>query len=88
MSNTNCLEGFSCPKCGATDKFRIEANVWCDVTDNGAVPSGSIEWDGSNACQCSACGHLAPVSLFEGIEEYEEESIDEDPDPFTMRGKP
>ena len=35
MTNTNCLENISCPKCGQEDRFKIAATIFCLVTDDG-----------------------------------------------------
>ena len=36
MTNTNCLAGVCCPKCGQKDGFFIHASITAEVTDEGA----------------------------------------------------
>jgi hypothetical protein len=60
MTNTNCLEGIACPKCGHTGSFDIEAVVCLHVTDSGSEDRGGDHyWDDSSPCTCGndECGH-------------------------------
>jgi DNA-directed RNA polymerase subunit RPC12/RpoP len=56
MTNTNCLEGVRCPKCGQEDRFKIVALTTCLVTDDGSEPVGDHEWDDESATRCPECG--------------------------------
>jgi hypothetical protein len=56
MTNTNCLAGVCCPKCGQQDRFRIAAVISCVVTDDGSEPVGDHEWDDESATRCPECG--------------------------------
>lgn len=56
MTNTNCLAGVCCPKCGQEDRFRIAAVISCVVTDDGSEPVGDHEWDDESATRCPECG--------------------------------
>lgn len=71
MANTNCLQGIECPECGGEDEFRIIAQIWVTVRDEGTEDEqGDYEWDKDSACQCTACEHFATVRDFttrEGI---------------------
>jgi len=55
MTNTNCLEGVCCPKCGQEDCFKITAIITCVVTDDGSEPVGDHEWDDESATRCAEC---------------------------------
>lgn len=68
MTNTNCLSGIKCPKCGNESDFRIEASIICKVTDDGSEPSGDHHWDDSSYCYCPTCefeGRLTDFSVEE-----------------------
>jgi Zn ribbon nucleic-acid-binding protein len=68
--NTNCLEGMKCPKCGQEDTFKIAASCLFTVTDDGTQDEGNgHEWDDTNYCECSACGHHGTVADFT-VEEW------------------
>lgn len=64
MTNTNCLDGIRCPRCGQAEHFHVEARVTCLVTDDGAEPRGDTDWDGDSQCSCPECGHGGPLSTF------------------------
>ena len=67
MTNTNCLEGIRCPKCGQEDRFLIVARMTVDVTDDGAdiaKPCGDFEWDDFSRTECPACDHVGPLAAF------------------------
>ncbi len=56
MPNTNCLEGFRCPRCGSDHAFDIVMTAWFRLCDNGTDGCGDTEWDETSACRCPACG--------------------------------
>ena len=56
MTNTNCLEGIRCPKCGQEDRFFIMGCAQFEVTDDGSDAVGDHEWDDSSATRCVQCG--------------------------------
>jgi Zn ribbon nucleic-acid-binding protein len=69
-SNTNCLEGMKCPKCGQEDSLKIEATCIFTVTDDGTEDEGNgHEWGDTNYCECPDCGHHGIVADFT-IEEW------------------
>lgn len=72
MPNTNCLEGFKCPACGAEDEFRITISQTAIVNDDGVEDVvGDNEWESNSACQCGACDHEGKVWQFNGEDEPE-----------------
>jgi len=72
-SNTNCLEGMKCPKCGQEDSLKIEATCLFTVTDDGTEDEGNgHEWDDTNYCECPGCAHHGTVADFT-IEEWGKE---------------
>jgi hypothetical protein len=81
MTNTNCLEGIRCPKCGQKDRFFIHASITAEVTDDGAEvapsPRGDIEWDRNSATECAECGYSACLKHFRKLP----------PDPEGMNDK-
>lgn len=65
--NTNCLKGVMCPKCGSTEAFRIKANVWVEVRDEGTdpmLPKQDIEWEDESFIDCGECGSVGRISEF------------------------
>jgi hypothetical protein len=67
MTNTNCLEGIACPKCGHTGSFHIEAVVRLHVTDSGSEdPGGDHYWDAYSDCMCGnrECDQQGPFQEF------------------------
>ena len=64
MTNTNCLEGMKCPKCGHEKSFEIRAMATFDVTDDGTDDYSSVEWYDDSPCTCKNCQHFAMVSEF------------------------
>jgi Zn ribbon nucleic-acid-binding protein len=69
-SNTNCLRGMKCPKCGQEDSLKIEATCLFIVTDDGLEDEGyGHEWDDTNYCECPNCAHHGSVADFT-IEEW------------------
>jgi hypothetical protein len=65
MTNTNCLEGIACPKCGADDRFYIEATVELLVCDDGTEDEGGDHtWSDDAPCRCGECDHHGRVRDF------------------------
>ncbi len=65
MTNTNCLEGIACPKCGADDAFFIKAAIEVLVHDDGTEDQGGdYIWDQDTHCRCAACDHHGRLSDF------------------------
>jgi hypothetical protein len=65
MSNTNCLEGFRCPRCGSDAEFRIEVCTVVTVTDDGSDYEGTgLDWQDDSYCECTACDHAATIKDF------------------------
>jgi hypothetical protein len=56
MSNSNCLDGLRCPRCGQEDRLDIVARVMCRVTDDGSEPFGDHDWDDDSVAVCPGCG--------------------------------
>lgn len=63
--NSNCLDNMSCPRCGATSSFDIEATVTVKVTDDGTDSTYGYHWDDASACGCRQCGYEATVLAFD-----------------------
>lgn len=66
MSNSNCLEGMACPKCGNSRKFRIVVTAWATLVDSGVVSFGDTEWDEKSRCICESCGFEGVAGQFHG----------------------
>jgi hypothetical protein len=67
MTNTNCLEGVRCPKCGHEDDFHIEAIVRLQVIDSGTEDLGGDHfWDDESDCMCGNwdCDQQGPLREF------------------------
>lgn len=64
MENTNCLEGFRCPRCGSLEPFRIEITTTATVWDEGSGDTEDHEWDGSIYCECVCCPYHGKVADF------------------------
>lgn len=64
MTNTNCLEGIRCPKCGQEDRFFIIGGAQFEVTDDGSKTMGDHEWDDDSPMSCPECGHAGKVGEF------------------------
>jgi hypothetical protein len=64
MTNTNCLRGIACPKCGNDSRIYIEAITMAEVTDDGAETFGDMEWDGDSYAECPACEHRGTLDGF------------------------
>ncbi len=64
MSNTNCLKGIRCPKCGQEDRFMITGYAQFEVTDGGSEATGDHEWDDRSMTRCPNCDRSGPLSDF------------------------
>lgn len=64
--NTNCLEGFKCPKCGHEDRFDIESTSIFTMTDDGEDSHFDVEWEDHSYCKCGSCDFASTVSHFRG----------------------
>lgn len=64
MTNSNCLEGIACPKCGNDAMIHIEARTLAVVTDDGAETFGDMEWDGDSYAECPDCHHRGTLKGF------------------------
>jgi len=67
MLNTNCLEGFECPKCGHTDTFyiRVTSSFEALMSDAGIIDGGGdTEWSENSDCRCGDCGFESTVQEF------------------------
>ena len=66
MTNTNCLEGITCPACGNEDRFRVEVTTMAIVTDDGAkVEHSDLHWDETSYAECAICLKHGALSHFE-----------------------
>ena len=57
MTNTNCLAGLACPKCGNDAMFYIKSATLAVVTDEGAETFGDVHWDSASTTECPECQH-------------------------------
>jgi hypothetical protein len=66
MTNDNCLQGISCPKCGNEERFLITATIVADVTDDGAdiAAHTDMDWDDTSHTRCPDCGMAGPLAEF------------------------
>ena len=68
MTNTNCLEGFECPKCKSDGPYKITARHVVLMHDDGTEfdeDSGcSAEFANHDPCECPKCGHHCTVIDF------------------------
>ena len=64
--NTNCLQGFRCPKCGSIEPFYIDVvtsvRMWDDGSDLGY--GADLEWEDDSYCMCGECSHDGKVKDF------------------------
>ena len=63
-TNTNCLEGWKCPKCGNVDEFDIVTITTFRMSDEGEVSHGDIEWDDASPAYCARCDMEGTVHTF------------------------
>ena len=64
MTNTNCLQGIACPKCGQNARMIIEVRSLAVVTDEGAETFGDMDWDDDNYAECPECGFPDTLAAF------------------------
>lgn len=64
MTNTNCLEGLRCPRCGSLGPYGICGETIFFVTDEGVEDHEDVTWDEASACQCYHCGCRGPLATF------------------------
>lgn len=62
--NSNVLEGWKCPKCGATERFEVASKCWAIVVDDGIEESVEHEWSNDSPVRCTACDHGGTVLDF------------------------
>ena len=70
MSNTNCLRGYGCPRCGSHGPFEALTVGWVEWTDDGT--EGVItnpEFQEGGQMRCLECEHSAPNQEFKLPEE-------------------
>lgn len=69
--NTNCLEGYKCPKCGQEDEILVRAFMWVSLTDEGtdACADGNVEYESTSDAECPECGFSGTLSDFMITEE-------------------
>jgi hypothetical protein len=61
MTNTNILEGIACPQCGSEGPFKIHAESFFTVYDDGTEDHEDVEWYEDSSCQCGECDHEGTV---------------------------
>jgi Zn ribbon nucleic-acid-binding protein len=64
MTNSNCLKGLSCPKCGQHERLIISGRSFFEVTDSGSEAVGDHEWDDESLTSCPACHHTDTLHGF------------------------
>ena len=63
--NSNCLEGYDCPKCGSLGSFEMTTRCLMRWTDDGTEEvSGDCEIDDEGFTTCRSCGHSGPTVDF------------------------
>lgn len=67
--NTNCLEGYKCPKCAYDKQFLISPaliHTEVIVTDDGTEEGDrqNTDWEMDAGCQCANCEYTGPVWEF------------------------
>lgn len=77
MSNTNCLEGMACPKCGEEEPFNIEMKSVFTIYDQGTDSYGDTEWGDESYCECLHCHFYGTVANFKQEQEPTERRRDE-----------
>ena len=65
MTNTNCLEGIECPKCGNDSRFYVGVRTRAEVTDDGAETFGDMIWDDTSYAECPECEHFGTLGEFQ-----------------------
>jgi hypothetical protein len=64
MSNTNCLDGMSCPRCVSFGPFTIRAEATFTVTDDGTDDYSDVDWTDDANCVCCQCNFGGTVKDF------------------------
>ena len=64
MTNSNCLHGLSCPRCGNDSRLTIEVTTLARVTDDGAEAFGDMHWDANSFAECPQCHHEGTLAAF------------------------
>jgi hypothetical protein len=65
MTNTNCLAGIRCPKCGNEEPFRIEVSTLVLMYDNGSdVCGGDLNFNENSYIECIECGESGIAKQF------------------------
>ena len=62
--NTNCLQGFRCPKCGSYEPFNILCEAQITMCDLGSGDIGDLEWGTQSDCECLKCRYNGTVANF------------------------
>ena len=76
MTNTNCLAGFKCPQCAATDQFDISTEQVSRWRDDGLIDThGDSEWTPRSFCRCTNCDYASTVAEFTGVKAPERQII-------------
>ena len=68
MTNSNCLGGLACPRCGNDSRFTIEVRTLAHVTDDGAETFGDMHWDANSFVECLECHHQATLAAFQAAD--------------------
>lgn len=64
MTNLNCLNGLSCPRCSQQERLLISGRSFFEVTDSGSEAVGNHEWDDESLTSCPTCHHTDALSAF------------------------
>ena len=64
MTNTNCLVGMKCPKCGSYEPFWIVVASMALMSDDGTDEIKDTEWNQSSYCKCWHCEFEGEVKDF------------------------
>lgn len=63
-TNSNCLAGMHCFKCGSRGPFRSAVTAIATIHDSGSDDIDQLEWNDNSFCACAICGHEATVAMF------------------------
>lgn len=63
-TNSNCLAGVRCPRCGHETSFDITATTTATITDDGTDDTTGTEYDASAHTQCTDCSFTGMLALF------------------------
>ena len=66
MENTNCLEGYRCPRCGNDKSFRMVATALFYVIDDGTDSYEQVAWDEHSKAWCTQCEWAGPCGELTG----------------------